>query len=135
MSKCKVMTAGWLLGLLLCLLLFASAIPALAVVPTQNDAGAVAVEPTAVWSMASDEANVDARWFSIPNVSFATIGEIVFFAACLLTGYSLLTAGKRGWGWFALSIMLGMIAVITKIGLSMFVEVTRDYCPPDWDED
>ena len=74
-------------------------------------------------------------WFQLPEIGVGDIVTVALFAALLLTVYSLLTTGKRGWGWMVVGFIASVIAIIGKGILSVFVEITSEYCPPDWDED
>ena len=61
--------------------------------------------------------------------------QITALLSIFLIGYSLWMNGKNGRGWFAVAIAMGIMTVIAKVILSMFVEVTNPYSPPDWDEE
>ena len=72
-------------------------------------------------------------FFRLPHTSEIAWGLLtvsVFFC-----GYSLITAGKKGAGWITISLLITVLAILTKLVLSMFVEVTTQYTPPDWDEE
>jgi cytochrome bd-type quinol oxidase subunit 2 len=83
-------------------------------------------------------ANIESEGIAIgviqlPNWSEMT--EIAMLLAVFLLGYSLLTAGRRGWGWATIVALATLLLAIGRIFLSMFLEVTTDYGPPDWDEE
>jgi hypothetical protein len=65
--------------------------------------------------------------------------EIVVLAVALsltgVIGYSLITTGKRGWGWFSLCVVAATLAFFFRIAISMFVEMSVATGPNDWDED
>ncbi len=137
MGRDRVKASPWLLGFVLCLLLWGGGESVLAQETRQQDASAVpsndVVSFSPAPSLAEEHHNVD--WFPKAKPAGLDLAAVAFFMVALLTGYSLLTAGKRGWGWWGLMCLAGAAGVFLKLFLAMFVEVTSEYCPPDWDED
>ena len=70
------------------------------------------------------------RRFTITHVF-----QLAMVASVFLLSYSLLTAGRHGRGWFVLAVMLGILAVLTKSILSLFLVVADSKSMPEWDED
>jgi hypothetical protein len=86
---------------------------------------AAAGPPTSV-----PEHEIASRHFTMIDVF-----KITALLSLFLIGYSLWMHGQSGRGWIAIAIAGGMITVAGKMILSMFVEVTNPYSPPDWDEE
>ena len=72
------------------------------------------------------------------NDSFlATSSGIAIIAVSLigftLLSYSLITAGKRGWGWLVLCFAGGVILIFARLGVSLFNEISSPNSVQDWD--
>jgi hypothetical protein len=67
----------------------------------------------------------------------ATSSGLAIIAASLITftliSYSLLSAGKRGWGWATLCIAGGILMIFVKLATALFQEVSSDDGIQDWD--
>ncbi len=77
----------------------------------------------------------DYEFWGLQLPGWSQIAELAILIAVFLAGYSLMTAGKRGWGWVLATFIFGMLMGVVRCVLSMFLELTSDYGPPDWDED
>ena len=73
--------------------------------------------------------------YLIEHAGFEIIVVAVSLIAAGLIGYSLITSGKRGWGWISICIVTATLAFLLRIGISMFVEMSVATGPNDWDED
>jgi hypothetical protein len=136
--RSKAQTAMLLVGLLLCCLLPAPGDSVLAMKAMQQHEEVLLVDgDVGQWSAGQPLAaeNQEDGWFQMPETTGVDFAKLVFFMAVFLTANSLLTSGKRGWGWILVGIIAGAVTIVAKGFLSMFVEVTSEYCPPDWDED
>lgn len=133
--KSSSKTATWIIGILLVCFLTAPTNGMWAM--QQNQESVLARSDDSTWSAGEPLNNEiqESDWFQWPEITGIDFAKIGFFMAVFLTAYSLVTTGKRGRGWIVVGIIAGAITIIGKGILSMFVEVTREYCPPDWDED
>jgi ABC-type glycerol-3-phosphate transport system permease component len=95
--------------------------------------GPVPIETETETLVAIGAAKASGHFFRLPHN--AEIAWSLLTLSAFLCGYSLITAGKKGVGWFTVSLIITVLAVVAKLVLSMFVEVTTQYSPPDWDED
>jgi hypothetical protein len=67
--------------------------------------------------------------------STGIIVTIVSMVAVGTMGYSLASAGKRGWGWVAVCLVGSLLALIVKLAVSMFQEISTENSVADWDSD
>ncbi len=72
---------------------------------------------------------------AVRRLTLTHLIQLTVVASVFLLGYSLLTAGKHGRGWFVMSVMLGILAVLGKTILSLFVVVADSESMTEWDED
>ena len=72
---------------------------------------------------------------AVRRLTLTHLIQLTIVASVFLLGYSLLTAGKHGRGWFVMSVMLGIFAVLGRTILSLFVVVADSKSMTEWDED
>ncbi len=98
-------------------------------------------------NIAAAQSAVDSGVSAIPSQNTAT-AEPTFrnlistrhaIEACILmlgiaVGVSIAVTGQQGWGWRIMTLLLAVAAIIGKAILGLFLEVTQESCPPDWDE-
>ena len=141
MNKSQVKTASRLLGVLIFMTLVGgfhlqrAAVTAQEIVAETIDV--VSIDSVSVDDGASAEPlkSVSDPETSPRQFTMSHAIQITALLSIFLIGYSLWMNGKNGRGWFAVAIAFGMLTVIAKVILSMFVEVTNPYSPPDWDEE
>ncbi len=73
----------------------------------------------------------------VANSMISTSSAIAMAAAPLivftLISYSLLSSGKRGWGWTTLTLAAGVILMFARLGISLFNEISSPNSIQDWD--
>ncbi len=76
---------------------------------------------------------------TIAGSMFNSTSSVTIAAVSLITismlGFNLASSGKRGWGWMTLCVFASLIAILGKLGISMFLEISADNEIHDWDGD
>ena len=82
------------------------------------------------WSFLGDRVHEGVLKYSAETVATAVMSIL----ASMGIGFSLMRTGKKGWGWFAITMIVASLAFLLRFSISLFREVAVTSGPNDWDE-
>ena len=114
---------------------------ALAIWFSSNVGDSLQAAPSNHWisvpTIVSDTASGVSTTVGVADSLLVTSSGIAILTSSLialtLIGYSLLTTGKRGWGWATLCLAGGALMIFVRLATALFQEVSSDNGIQDWD--